>query len=185
MSLGRLVDTLEVGDRRRDARIRNPSGGVRVRAASRSIEATTDRTGATMRHLLLLTSAALLGATSALGTADLPSRATVDLVSLRAADVAAPGTADLSMFEAAHLPAAASSDADRPTCMGQPVSPGGVGTSGDDVIVGTRRKDVIVAGAGNDVVRGRDGRDVICGGPGEDTLVGGRNPADWSTRQAR
>lgn len=36
-------------------------------------------------------------------------------------------------------------EADRPTYMGQPASPGGVGTDGDDVITGTSGKDVIVA----------------------------------------
>lgn len=74
-------------------------------------------------------------------------------------------------------------DADRPTCMGLPATPGGVGTDGDDVLTGTPGKDVIVAGVGNDVIHGHHGKDTICGGPGDDTLVGRRNPADWSNAE--
>ena len=66
----------------------------------------------------------------------------------------------------------------QPKCMGHPVSSGGVGTSGDDVITGTPGKDVIVARGGDDVVYGRGAADIICGGPGDDRLVGGRSFAD-------
>jgi Ca2+-binding RTX toxin-like protein len=133
-----------------------------------------------MWHLGLLGGGVVLSTSLAvLGTAELYTPVTAQVPATGASDNASHGAADLSAFETGELAVDSSQD-ERPTCMGHPASPGGVGTSGDDVLVGTPHQDVIVAGAGNDVVLGRDGKDVICGGPGDDRLVGGRNPADWS-----
>lgn len=74
-------------------------------------------------------------------------------------------------------PALPAEQRDKPTCMGHPVSPGGLGTADDDQFTGTPSPDVILAGAGDDVVYGRGAEDIICGGPGDDRLVGGRSIA--------
>ncbi|WP_457189548.1 calcium-binding protein [Nocardioides sp. P5_E3] len=74
-------------------------------------------------------------------------------------------------------PALPAEQRNKPTCMGHPVSPGGLGTAGDDRFTGTPDPDVIVAGAGDDVVNGRGAEDIICGGPGDDKLIGGRSLA--------
>lgn len=53
------------------------------------------------------------------------------------------------------------------TCFGQLVSPGMVGTDGENTINGTAGDDVIVAGGGNDTIDGRGGNDRICAGDGD------------------
>lgn len=53
------------------------------------------------------------------------------------------------------------------TCFGQLVSPGMVGTDGENTINGTAGDDVIVAGDGNDTIDGRGGNDRICAGDGD------------------
>jgi Ca2+-binding RTX toxin-like protein len=72
-------------------------------------------------------------------------------------------------------PAPPAEQRNKPTCMGHPVSPGGLGTAGDNRFIGTPGPDVIIAGAGNDVVYGRGAEDIICGGAGDDELIGGRS----------
>ena len=142
-----------------DTRKGAPSAGPVLRLEASARLAT--RRGNTMRHLLFLTIAAMLGASmSPHAPADAP--------------VPAASTESVAATSAVpDLAASVVSHADRPTCFGRRATL--VGTSGDDEIFGTSKTDVIVALGGDDVVRARGGDDYVCGGPGDDRLVGGKS----------
>lgn len=126
-----------------------------------------------MRHLLLLSSAVLLGVTLFPQDAASLSAHATGLSSTAAVDTAAPEAADFYAPVTTALSAMAA-QADRPTCFGRRATL--VGTDGADTLVGTPEGDVIVAGAGNDVIRGRGGVDFVCAGDGDDDISGGPNP---------
>ena len=90
-------------------RIRKPSGGVHVRAASRSTKATTTRRGRDCAISYFSPARRSSARPPRSGPRTFPHAPPSERAGLspRAADVAAAGTAHLSMFEAAHLPAAA------------------------------------------------------------------------------
>ena len=138
-----------------------------------------------MRVLLLPGVGLLLAAAVAVATSEPLARADASaggelfrgsgVTGARLADFPVARPAAFAVSQAHVGPSLQPKRLDKPTCMGHSVSPGGLGTAGDDEFIGTAGRDVIVAGAGDDVVYGRGGEDVICGGPGDDKLVGGRS----------
>lgn len=144
-----------------------------------SLNRRSDGAAGTMRRLGLVGSVVGLGATlSVLGTPELPALGTPEVPATGRSDRSPIEPAEFHALRIGNVSAGQTAEADRPTCMGKPASPGGIGTSGNDVITGTPGKDVIVARGGDDVVYGRGAADIICGGPGDDKLVGGRSFAD-------
>jgi Ca2+-binding RTX toxin-like protein len=139
--------------------------------------------GDTMRNVLLLSIAVLLGTTlAAPGVIDLSAAGTADVSAAGPRrDATGPGIADVVAAMTVDRSITVAAAADRPTCFGKRATL--VGSSGDDVLVGTPGPDVIVARAGDDVVRSRGGVDFVCAGPGDDRVSGGPNPGDFGFSQ--